>query len=256
MNRASFTLSGFKAVILLASLLVCIAVILAFFEDSTPAPFVLLHQPFSKPLLVRDRLVQWIPTASPWTWIPHLEDLLFGRRKPVNLYSDIVEIPHTVADGLSSQPRSNLGPPSFSTTNGLQIWVLDGRELKSLRDYLKNSGDAHFLSHPRISTADGVEASMFVGESVLLYGTTNSVGLKAAFFPRARKACTDLFAMISFTDLATNQDGLKTAGTVSIRTNLDIAARLQVPLGSGLFLLDGKSVSAEHTRFGVLIEPP
>ena len=117
-----------------------------------------------------------------------------------------------------------------------------------------------FLNHPRISTADGVEASLFVGKSILLNGFVNEVGLKAAFFPRARNDSTDLFALISLSQLVTNQTGLRTAlsatSVVSIQTNMDIAARVQVPRGSGLLLLDGDSVGAARKRFGALIELP
>jgi len=101
---------------------------------------------------------------------------------------------------------------------------------------------------------------MFVGESIVLNGSTNDVGLKAAFFPRVRKESTDLFAVISFSELVTNQPdvpyGFKAGSVVSIRTNLDFAARLQVPKGSGFLLLDGNSVGAARKRFGALIEPP
>lgn len=243
----------------LACLLVCIAMSLAyFFHASEPPSVLVLRQQFSRPLPIRDRLVEWIPGSSLWNWVQHLEDVLLGQRKPVKVYADIIAFPNSTDGAFPSSLA--LGSPSFSNTNGLQVWFLRGGELRSLRDSLKGTPGTDFLSHPRISTADGIEASMFVGQSSLLNGSNNQVGLKAGFFPRVRSHSTDLFAVISFSEPVTNQtgtpNGLGAEGFVSIQTNLDIAVRVQVPKGSGLLLLDGSSVGAVHRRFGVLIEPP
>jgi hypothetical protein len=243
----------------MACLLVCIAMgLVVFLHESKPPPFVILHHPFSRPLLIRDRLGQWIPATPSWAWAWRLEDVLLGRRKPVNIYADIIAFPNSTSGGLSSSLA--LGNPSFSDTNDLQVWLLRDGELRSLRDNFKRTPGTDFLSHPRISTADGIEASMFVGQSILLNGSNSQVGLKAGFFSRIRSHSTDLFAVISFSEPVTNQtgmpNGLGPESLVSIQTNLDIAARVQLPKGRGLLLLDGSSVGAVHRRFGVLIESP
>ena len=256
MNRLSPV--GFRLLVSIACLLICMGVAFVFWRQPNPPPFLVLHRPFSRPLPLRDRILQWIPAASSWSWVPRLEDIVLGRRKPVNVYADIMALQDSTVGSVHSSLA--LGRPSFSDTNGLQVWFLGGRELRSVRDTLKRTPGADFLSHPRISTADGCECSMFVGESIVLNGSTNDVGLKAAFFPRVRKESTDLFAVISFSELVTNQPdvpyGFKAGSVVSIRTNLDFAARLQVPKGSGFLLLDGNSVGAARKRFGALIEPP
>ena len=245
--------------VLIACLLMGIVVALVFFSrQSKPPPFFVLQHPFSRPLPLRDRLVQWIPATSSWSWVPHLEDIVLGRRKPINVFADIIALQNS--DGQILPSSLALGKPSFTATNGLQVWLLGDRELRSLRDCLKRTPGTDFLNRPRISTADGVEASMFVGESISLNGSTNEVGLKAAFFPRVRSDSTDLFAVISLSELVTNQTGgpnaLMATSAVSIQTNMHIAARVQVPKGSGLLLLDGNPVGAARKRFGALIEPP
>jgi hypothetical protein len=249
---------SFRLLVSIACLLICMAVAFVFSRQPKPPPFLVLHQPFSRPLPLRDRLVQWIPAASSWSWVPHLEDVLLGRRKPINVYADIIALPNSAGGTLPSSLA--LGKPSFSATNGLQVWLLGDREVRSLRDCLKRTRGSDSLNHPRISTADGVEASIFVGESILLNGLTNEVGLKAAFFARVRSDSTDLFAVISFSELVTNQtrvpNALTATSVVSVQTNMDIAARLQVPKGKGILLLDGNSVGAARKRFGALIEPP
>ncbi|HTL55096.1 MAG TPA: hypothetical protein VL361_05420 [Candidatus Limnocylindrales bacterium] len=247
----------FKVILALSCLFLSIVIALVCFSfEPKPAPFLILQQPFSRPLPLRDQLVVWIPTAS--SWLPQVEDALLGRRAPVNVFVHIITLPTSPDE--DPPCVSTLGRPTFATTNGLHVWLLRGAELMALRDKLKGTIGIDFISHPRISTADGVEASLYVGESVSLNGWTNEIGLRAAFFPRVHKDLTDLIAMISFSELITNQSGIQTAGkatsSLSIRTNLDIAARLQVPKGDGIFISTGHPADIEPKRFGVLIEPP
>jgi hypothetical protein len=238
--------------------LVFFAVGLVCSHEPKPAAFLVLHKPVSMPMPLRDRLLAWFPAAASWNWMTHLQDLLFGRRKPINIYTDIISLRDASGGTLSS--RLALDAPSFSATNGVQVWLLSARELKSLRERLKRTPGAEFVSHPRISTADGVEASIYTGESVALNGATNQVGLEAAFFPRVHRQSADLIAMIAYSEVVTNESGasnsLNEASAVTIQTNLDVAVRLQIPKGSGLLLLDGRSADPMPKRFGLLIEPP
>jgi len=154
---------GLRLLVSIACLLICMVVALVFWRQPNPPPFSVLHRPFSRPLPLRDQILHWIPSASSWSWVPRLEDIVLGRRKPVNVYADVIALQDSSVEGLHSSLA--LGRPSFSDTNGLQVWFLGGRELRSLRGTLKSTPGADFLSHPRISTADGCECSMFVGES-------------------------------------------------------------------------------------------
>ncbi|HWH71348.1 MAG TPA: hypothetical protein VNT26_18330, partial [Candidatus Sulfotelmatobacter sp.] len=43
---------------------------------------------------------------------------------------------------------------------------------------------------------------------------------------------------------------------IAIQTNLDTALRLQIPKGSGFFLLNTNAPDAGHQRIGILLEPP
>jgi len=43
---------------------------------------------------------------------------------------------------------------------------------------------------------------------------------------------------------------------VSIQTNLDTALRLQIPKGSGFFLLDRSAQDSGRKTIGVIIDPP
>ena len=240
----------------LVGLLVCTALaVFVLLREPPPPPFSLLHPPVTKPLLMRDRLARWVPSS--WTWVPRLQDKLFGRRKPINVYPHFFALPESNGQDLCSS--LGLAAPNFSHASGLQAWLIPAREFTLLREGLNSTPGVEVLNHPRISTADGIEASIFVGESILLNGVTNAVGLQAGFFPRARDRATDLFTAISLSELVTNaingSNVLGQAYSVSIRTNLAIEARAQVPNGTGLLLLDGKSAFPPHKRFGFLIEP-
>jgi len=164
----------FKVVISLSCLL-CIAAVLAhFLAEPTAPPFLPLQQPFSRPLPLRDRLEQWIPMAL----LAATADALLGRRTPVNVFAHIVALPTSPDE----RPvyLSTLGRPTFFTTNGLEVWLLSGDKLGELRHNLRGTFGVDFINEPRISTADGVEASLFGGRSVSLNGSTNEIGLRAA----------------------------------------------------------------------------
>jgi hypothetical protein len=97
-----------------------------------------------------------------------------------------------------------------------------------------------------------------VGESALINGATNRVGLEAGFFPRVRADRTDVFASVHFTEIVTNTakrpDGR--FPSLSIQTNLDLAIRLKIPKGSGLLLLNGGPMEANGKRVGIILDPP
>jgi len=94
---------------------------------------------------------------------------------------------------------------------------------------------------------------------VSLNGSTNEIGLRAALPAGSQGFYRSLY--IHFVLGAHHESKRltlrgKTANSLSIRTNLDIAAKLRIPKGSGLFLLNRQTDGVEGKRFGVLIEPP
>jgi hypothetical protein len=192
------------------------------------------------PLLLRDRLFQEIPAAPSWAWLWRLQDKLFGRRKPVNIYANIITFPDSVRAALLSSWV--LASPSFLDASGLQVWLLPDAELKALHERLRQTPGVDFLSRPRITTADGGGARMLMGGPISLNGSNNYVGLKLDCFPRVHSKSTDLFVSVTFSEVLTNPAvtaaALRPGALVSIQTNLDIAARLQIPKGNGVLLLE------------------
>jgi hypothetical protein len=187
-----------------------------------------------------------------------LENAVFGKRAAVNLFGDIVALASPACASLIS---SNHLSPIYSEPGGFQVCFLKKGELEELRQQIKVMPGTDFINRPRISTADGVDASMYVGSSVLLNGVTNDVGLTVAYFPRVRSHSTDLFARIIFCEARTNQTAMfkssQPTNLVSIQTNLRIAARLQIPKGSGVLLLkEGRFEDPPQTDFAILLDPP
>jgi hypothetical protein len=253
-SQAKFERLGFNA-LWPVTLVVCLTWLS---RPSTPPSFLTLHQHFSRPLPLRDRVESLIPGASLPAWVWHLENAVFGKRKPVDIFSDIVTISNaTTGSFVSSLP---VGKPVYSETNGFQVWFLSSDDLKAVRQGLKQMAGVDFLNHPRISTADGVEACLFTGNSISLNGVSNEVGLKVDYFPRVRSHSTDLFTVITWSEALTNQAGVSsgrlTEEIVSIHTNLDIAARMQIPKSNGVFLVKGSADEASQRMFGVIIDPP
>ncbi len=222
-----------------------------------PAPFLVLDEPYRTPLAFRDKLGRWIPTAPSWSWAWRLEQALFGRRKPLNLSFDVVKLTNSAPPWVS---EAALQAPHFSATNGLQAWFLAATQIKALRERLRTTPGAETVTRSKLSTADGVEARLFQGQSILYRGCTNHVGLTVDCFGRVHEQSTDLFVAIQFSEVANNAaiigaDADSGEG-VAFRTNLDAAVRLQLPKGNGLFLLDSAPRNANQQRIGLILEPP
>jgi hypothetical protein len=238
--------------------LLCGGVAAGFFlllRHAPSPPCLILHQPASGPLPLRDRLIQAIPGHPAWRWFYHLEDTVFGRRKPVLLDVELIAAPHLSPTGLAAcLPRTT---PQWADPTGLRIWFIKDHELKIVLQNLLALPGARVLNHPRISTGDGIGASLFTGEAVVLNGLTNDIGLRFACFPRVRSRSTDLSATISFTEALTNQPLRGTRGpaetVLSIRTNLDTGARLQIPHGSGVLLLQESTSGSNGQSFCFII---
>ena len=217
------------------------------------APVTILREPYSSSELLRDRLCRWVPATPSWGWLWHFQEAVFGRRKSVNVSVDVF----TLAYPPSSTPSGfSLGEPSFTGTNGLQVWVLALAKLEELRKRFEEIPGNARLCRPRVSTGDGIDTSLFQGQQIVMKGFTNDVGLAARFFPRVRRDFTDLVVIFKLSGVVTNQaiepDGVAQPPAVSIETNLNVAAKLQISRGSGMFLLN-KGREANQKSIGIIL---
>jgi hypothetical protein len=255
MNKSSAELR--KRHISLACLALCFGLGVILLRPSPPPRVLVLHGPFSMPVLMRDRLVQWIPAAMAGRWVWSITDRVFGRRAPVNINAQIVTLPNARRTAtLAGLPQGAL---ASSSLEGLQLWFLGTNELALIKQRLEQAPGASVLGRPRISTADGIGAALFVGETLSVNGCTNEVGLKLSCFARVHNRSTDLFTALAFSEVVTNQAvslGVRASGPfLSVRTNLDLVTRIQVPKGKGVLLLDAAPAHDEGKSFAVTIGP-
>jgi hypothetical protein len=254
-----FVLAVNKAIASRARLLLWLALlacglsgIALFSGKEKPAPVMLLREPYSTPLRLRDWIGRWTPRS--WSWAFRIEDAIFGRRPVVNLSTQFFRFSEGAVKPAS---EFGLGPPGFSDVGGLQVWLPQASELKSLRKRLEQNG-TELLSHPRITTAEGASACLFMGESIPVDGVTNQVGVEAAYFARVHPERTDLFASLRISALLTNHPSLSEPKppVISVQTNLNVAARLQIPKGCGVFMIGTPVGNTKSQSYGVIIDPP
>ena len=204
--------------------------------------------PPQKPTLIE----RWIPPTWGWAW--RLKELILGRIKPIELKAAIF---HYGDLSNSVSPLFLLGEPQFANTNGLQIWILSEDELDAVCRGLEQTPGNEILARPRVVTGDGIECRLYVGTTLSIDGTQRAVGLNADFLPRLRRDSTDLFVVITHTAAVTNQatatTGLPIARSISVRTNVAVAARIQIPKGSGAFLFNDDRGATNGRGVAVII---
>jgi len=228
----------------------------ALFQPTRPAPFMVLHQPVKTPGSFRDYFGRLIPARPGWAWAWRVEQAVFGKRKPVNFYAQVLDLSELPGMWLTN---SLSGSPTFATTNGLQLWFLSAERVKLLHEQLKQDAEAAVLSWPRISTAEGIESRLFSGGSIDLDGANYQFGLSVSCFARVGRQYTDLIACVTYLEPITNASAaLGSAGVtnlISIQTNLDASFRLQVPKGNGFFLFNRAPPDPRGKRIGILVDP-
>ena len=182
---------------------------------------------------------------------------LFGPAKPIILQASVIEFkkpPTTSASLLADLPSLATHGPD---TNGIQAWILSDVEMAALRRRLDQTPGAEVVSNPRVQTASGVQADFWVGETIVVGGTNGDVGLAWTCKPRPRRGGNELTSVFTYTQAVTNQTGAAAGGqatnVISIQTNLAVAAKIQLPEGSGVFLMRTGRGLAPGKTIGVLI---
>jgi hypothetical protein len=230
--------------------LLVVAAGLAFAFRSPPlAPVIVVSQPYQLPAHQPSLFNRLVPIQPSWAWLWRLKQAVVRPAK-VNVECRVTAFPN----GPDLRSALVLNPPDFTATNGVQVWLLGDGELKRLRSACESIPGAEFPFAPRISTADGIEASLFSGSTLVLNCATNETGLMFNCFPRVYRDRTIRSTVVRLSETVTNEPAA-TAGApvVSLRTNLALAARVQIPRNGGVFLLDAAPGEAARRRMGVII---
>lgn len=228
--------------LLLYLFLVCCGIAVAAFAlrpRATPLPPILILPPsYAAPPQRMPLFTRLVPPTKTWAWLWRLREAVLGKTPGVQIDAKIFAIPEVQLPALSTLA---LPPATSPDWPGLKVWLLEQGQLASLQQGLKTTPGAQLLNSPRMITGDGIDASLFVGSTLVLNGATNEVGLSLTCLTRTHQDVTDLTAFATYlTTLTNHPPSLATNGLtewISIRTNLNLKARFQIPKGKGVFLL-------------------
>jgi hypothetical protein len=190
---------------------------------------------------------RWIPHT--WGWMWRLRDLLLGRRAPVDFDAFILR---PVEPALAAD-LERLAAPTLAT-NGIRIWSMPTPKFDNAaalaRKSVANKPDA---IASRINTADGFTATLFNGNTIPIAGSGFAdIGFQLQVLPRTRKRATDLTFKVKWTEMLDRPQPIDPGATnigPIICTNLWQAARVQVPVGNGIVIMQSPS----ETQPGVLL---
>jgi hypothetical protein len=204
--------------------------------------------PTRKPTFL-DRCQRAVPL---WAW--RLKDSILGPRQVITLDAAIFEFRGSSDSALSSL---SWGRPEYADTNGLRIWMLGESDRGALRRRLEQTPGCRLVSSPRVTTAHGIQSQVSEVNTKLLDGTPSNVGLVLDFLPRVRREATDLTTIMTVTEAVTNWQAVTArslqTNVVSTQTNLALAARIQIPKGSDVFLLQPNQGGTNGKSIAVLI---
>jgi hypothetical protein len=175
-------------------------------------------------------------------WKGH--DVFFSPRTPVRAMVTILKLGSTNAPSLPGEPGD---AKLFVSTNGLKLWSLKTPELEDLAKRLTGQAGNEVVARPGVMTADGVEASVFTGYSVVVNGVAQEIGVSASLLPKVKNGSTDLALWTSSTEFLPGSDPNIPGIMV---TNFAATIYARVPANGGLFLL---SASSNKQSFGVVV---
>jgi hypothetical protein len=223
-------------------------------ERAPIARVIVMPLPYSIPRQKVSLFDRWMPRQASWNWLWHLRDTIAGRPSAFNLRTTVLDFAGPGEAFLTNHP---LPAPTYTGEKGLKIWLLSGAEQRALESNLSRNGGPEILSTPGISTVSGGQACLMSTESLHINGVPTTGGLVIDLLPNVHSKATDLTTLISLTEVV--RDPLSASGgspgpeTVSVRTNFAAAMRLQVPKGSGVFVLQGKPATPNGKHIGLLL---
>jgi hypothetical protein len=146
--------------------------------------------------------------------------------------------------GLST---GDLGIGAAMATNetGTQIWILSPSELDELRQRLKTAHGIDVVNAPSLTVADGMPASIFVGQA--LPQTSASVGVTIDVIPKISSHQFQFAVNALYTE---PNDG----PTIPLRTNLSAACRVRLSNAGGLLISSPASKHLNGTNYWLILD--
>lgn len=208
-------------------LLVAVLALLLLLGFRAPRPGVLIYAP-PKPDLLNVSLLDSI------LWRARR---LFFAAQPVTIRTELFR--------LDREPdlRSLEEFPSrfYTATNGWQAWILPARKMPA---FLERNAKT---SAPTMVSADGIPSLAFMGETIVLNGVTNDVGLSVRCSSRIRRGFKDLKLLIDWTEIDSATNTVAGTAPARIQTNIALSAQLRVPAGSTALLMTEPNAKGERS---------
>ena len=238
---------GRRTLILLLAFAGIVAILLAAFRPATSVlpPVMLFPASYQFPSPPVSLFARWVPPTPAWAWLWHLKEAVLGKIKPVEIDTDIITLSPTLQPSLGAATFD--GPGSLAASR-VRVWQLETAGLNALRQQLKTNSAMVFRNSPRIITGDGITASLFAGQTVVLKGVTNETGVRVTYGTHTQPELIDLTASLSLVEPFTNE--IQVTG---FQTNLDLKARFQVTNGIGIFLIQSFPDQTNRDPVGILL---
>ena len=237
--------------IVVLSLLLCIGGIWSFMPNSALPPEATIlpsdHSIRSKELPLPDR---WIPPT--WGWLWRLRYALLGKPATIEIKNEFVRLAPS-SDPLLADALSGYDP--LAATNGVRIWILPDGELSVLRRRLEGLEGYEVIASPRITSGHGAQANF--AQTTTIGGAQVPFGVFFNCLTCARGKTTVLTAAMTHSEavpnLTTTVAAAVSRNSTRIHTNLTLAAKMQIPPGNGVFLLDTNHADPLGRHVGIFI---
>ena len=169
----------------------------------------------------------------------------FRYRPQINIDSSLMAV------SAAASEATDLGNPTATNTAGLRAWVLSPNDLQRFQRGLKTNPDAAVVSRPRISTANGIQAQLSVGQSAPAGGKSIPVGLTIEIMPKVANGSLKLLVRFVSTEKAASPRG----DSAFIRTNLAVSCQALLPNGGALVVDGGSATPASGTNYWLIVSP-
>lgn len=138
---------------------------------------------------------------------------------------------------------SNLlvGLPETSSST-VRAWVLNAGQLTAVRSALQNSNHVRVVGSSRVTTMEGVGATISSGKPTLVDGKRRYTGVEVDVYPNESRGEIRLLANAMLTD--STLMGRTGTNVLSLATNFNIGLRTSFPDGGGVFVLDTRNSNA------------
>ena len=213
------------------------AIVTVFPSDySVPAP----------PMPIPDR---WIPMT--WGWLWRVRSALLPANPTSDIETKLVRLTHSDKALLSEALE---GRTPLTSSNGVHAWILSEQELDVFSRRFEQKRD-YGVRISRMTTGPGVLANQSMTTMVPIYGAQVPAGDSLTHAVRKRGKSVELTGSFVSWEAVTNTSVKRTGqkDSISLRTNLTLAASLLIPPGQGVFLLDTNRANDESSGTGLFI---